>query len=145
MISIIFSALLFVDSFIVTVCGLWLLQTLSVGLCVCVCVFVQLFTAYISLSMGRILIKLGENVENLVRLIVFKFHCTMCKARNKSKGWIFCLFVFFFLFIAFLVNGDTLIFFKNFCKSKYAAPDCDTSDSYLLVTNLSPIFAFLLK
>ena len=58
---------------IVTVCGLWLLQTLSVCLslslctCVCVCLSVCLsvcptFTAYISLTMGRILVKLDENV-----------------------------------------------------------------------------------
>ena len=62
---------------IVTVCGLWLLQTLSV--CVSVCLTVCLcvcpaFTAYILLTIGRIVIKLGENVGTSVRLIVWKFH-----------------------------------------------------------------------
>ena len=53
---------------------LWLLPTLSV--CVCVCLSLcPAFTAYISLTVGRIFIKLGENVGTLVRLIVLKFHC----------------------------------------------------------------------
>ena len=46
-------------------------------MCVCVCVCVSVchtFTAYISLTMGRILIKIGENVGTLLRLIVLKFH-----------------------------------------------------------------------
>ena len=42
-----------------------------VSVCVCVC---PAFTAYISLSMGQILIKIGENVGTSVRLIVLKFH-----------------------------------------------------------------------
>ena len=40
-------------------------------ICVSVCLA---FTAYILLTMGRILIKLCENVGTLVRLIVSKFH-----------------------------------------------------------------------
>ena len=46
---------------------------LCVSVCVCLCAC-PAFTAYISLSMDRILIKLGENVWTLVRLIVLKFH-----------------------------------------------------------------------
>ena len=58
---------------IVTVCGLWFQQTLS--LCVSVCLSVcPGFTAYILLNMCRILIKLSESVGILVRLIVLKFH-----------------------------------------------------------------------
>ena len=37
-------------------------------------VCVSASTAYILLTMGRILIKLGENVGTLVRLIALKFH-----------------------------------------------------------------------
>ena len=44
---------------------------LAYDVCVSVC---PAFTAYISLIMGRILIKLGGNVETLVQLIVLKFH-----------------------------------------------------------------------
>ena len=43
---------------------------------ICLCVYLCVcpaFTAYISLTMSRILIKLGENVGTLVRLIVLKF------------------------------------------------------------------------
>ena len=46
-------------------------------LCVCVSVCVSIcltFTAYISLTIGQILIKLGEYDGTLVRLIVLKFH-----------------------------------------------------------------------
>ena len=43
----------------------------KLNLCVCVC---PALTAYISLAMGPILFKLGENVETLVRLIEAKFH-----------------------------------------------------------------------
>ena len=56
-------------------CGsykLYLCVCMCVSLCVCVW---SAFTAYILLtSMGQILIKLGENVRTLVRLIVSKFH-----------------------------------------------------------------------
>ena len=46
-------------------------ETVCLPVCLFVCVSVcPAFTAYISLTMGRILIKLGENVETLVRLIV---------------------------------------------------------------------------
>ena len=62
-----------------------LLQTLSV------CVSVCLYRLY--LTMGRIFIKLGENIGTSVRSIVLKFHCAtplgLCatrEARNRSKG-----------------------------------------------------------
>ena len=54
------------NTFIVTVCGLWLLQTLSlcVSICLSVCVCVcPAFAAYVSRTMDRVLIKLNENVE----------------------------------------------------------------------------------
>ena len=44
---------------------------LCLSVCVCVC---PAFKAYISLTMGRILIKVGENVGTLARLIFWKFH-----------------------------------------------------------------------
>ena len=55
---------------------LWLPQTLSV--CLCACVFLCLcdcpsFTAYISATKGRNLIKLGKSVGTWVRLIVLNF------------------------------------------------------------------------
>ena len=60
---------------------LWLLPTLSVcvSVCVSVCLSVCLcvcpaFTAYISLTMSRMLINLGESVGTSVRLIVLRFH-----------------------------------------------------------------------
>ena len=62
-----------INSIIVTVCGLWLLK---LYLCVCVCLCVSVcpaFTAYMSLTMGRSLIKLGDNVGTSVRLIVLLF------------------------------------------------------------------------
>ena len=64
-------------NFIVTVYGLWLQQTVYVCVCVCVCVCLSVcpaFTAYTSLPIGWILVKLRENVETLIRLIVIKFH-----------------------------------------------------------------------
>ena len=61
------------NTFIVTVSRL---QTPTNFICVSVCVSVcPTFTAYVSLTLGRILIRLGENVGTLVRLIVSKFHC----------------------------------------------------------------------
>ena len=47
--------------------------------CVCVCLSVCLsvcpaITACVSLTVGRILIKFGENVGTLVRLIMYEFH-----------------------------------------------------------------------
>ena len=72
---------------IVTVCRR--LQTLSV----CVSVCLSRFYAFISLTMSWILIKLGENIETSVRLIVSKFHsatpfglCATHEARNGSIG-----------------------------------------------------------
>ena len=58
----------------VTVCGLLLLQALSV--CVSVC---PAFMAYIFVTVGRILIKLGENVGTQVRWIVLKFKNSAAK------------------------------------------------------------------
>ena len=49
----------------------YLCVCLSVCVCVCEC---PAFTTYSSLTMGRILIKHGENVGTLVRLVVSKFH-----------------------------------------------------------------------
>ena len=47
------------------------LATAILSVCVCVCLSVcSAFTAYISLTMGRILIKFGENAGPPVRLIV---------------------------------------------------------------------------
>ena len=44
-------------------------------LCLSVCLAVcPAFTAYISLSMGQILMKLGGSVETLIRFILSKFH-----------------------------------------------------------------------
>ena len=50
---------------------LYLCVCVSVSVCLSVC---PAFKAYISLNIGRILIKLGENVGALIWLIVFKFH-----------------------------------------------------------------------
>ena len=61
---------MFIQEIIVIVCGLWFLQTLSV--CVCLSVF-PAFTVYILPDMGRILIKLGENVGTSVQLFVDNF------------------------------------------------------------------------
>ena len=58
-----------IHPFIVTVCRLWLLPALSVCLSVCVSVC-PAFTVYTLFTMGLILIKLGENVGILIRLIV---------------------------------------------------------------------------
>ena len=58
-------------------------------LCLCVCVYQSVclaFMVYILLSMGRILIKLGENVATLVRLIVLKFEHSAAKEDTTHKG-----------------------------------------------------------
>ena len=69
-------------------CGssqLYLYVCLSV--CVSVCVSVcPAFTAYISVTMGWILIKLGGNVGTLVRLIVLKFEHSAAKGNTTHKG-----------------------------------------------------------
>ena len=44
------------------------------------------FTAYISVTMGWILIKLGENVGTLVQLIVLKFEHSAVKGNTTDKG-----------------------------------------------------------
>ena len=68
--------------------------------------------------MGRILIKLGENVGTSVWLILLKFHCAtpleLCatrKAHNGSKGLMFLHF--YMRFRAFPVDWDNF-FFENF-------------------------------
>ena len=59
--------------FVITVCEtVWLLHTLSVCSLVCPAI-----TAYISITLGQILMKLGANVGTYIRMtviIVFKFH-----------------------------------------------------------------------
>ena len=65
---------------------------LSVCVCLSVC---PAFTAYISLTMGRILIKLGENVGTLIRLIVLKFEHSAAKGKTTHKGKIFWHFYAF--------------------------------------------------
>ena len=68
---------------------LCLLPTLSVCVCVylsvylCVC---PAFTAYILLTMCRILIKRGENIGTLVQLIVLKFEYFAAKGNTTHKG-----------------------------------------------------------
>ena len=44
------------------------------------------FTAYISVTMGWILIKLGENVGTSVQLIVLKFEHSAAKGNTTHKG-----------------------------------------------------------
>ena len=56
---------------------------LYLSVCLCVC---PAFTAYISLTMGRIFIKLGENVGTSVRLIVLKFEHSAAKGKTTHKG-----------------------------------------------------------
>ena len=73
---------------------LWLLPTLSVCVSVCLC-FCPAFTAYISVTMGWILIKLGENVGTYiqVRLIVLKFEHSAAKGNTTHKGKFFNAFL----------------------------------------------------
>ena len=42
--------------------------------------------ADISLTMGRILIKLGDNVGTLIRLCVLKFENSVAKGNTTHKG-----------------------------------------------------------
>ena len=105
-------------------------------MCLSVC---PAFTAYISLTLDRILIKLGENVRTLVRMIVLKFH------KNRfSVDVIMTSFLFsFFKGSNSSEKEATLLQGKQLCSKRkknsvqrdenYAAPDCDTSDSDLLV------------
>ena len=68
---------------------LWLLPTLSVCVSVCVSVCLSVcpaFTAYISLTMSWILIKLDGNVGTLIRLIVLKFEHSAAKGNTTHKG-----------------------------------------------------------
>ena len=70
--------------FIATVCRL---QIPTNFICVCVCLSVcPAFTAYISLTIDQILIKLGENVETSIRLIVLKFENFAAKGNTTHKG-----------------------------------------------------------
>ena len=75
--------------------------------------------------MGRILIKLGENVGTLVRLIVLKFEHSAVRGKP------------FRLCVSELFESIETHFFFNFEHSaakgnNYAAPDCDSSDSDLI-------------
>ena len=77
--------------------------------------------------MDRILIKLGENVRTLIRLIVLQFHKNRC-----SDDVIMTSFLYFFhLFL----REETLFKGKQLRAkgNNYAAPDCDTSDNDHLV------------
>ena len=79
-------------------------------MCLSVCMSVcPAFTVYISLTMGRILINLGENVRTLVWLIVLKFH------KNQfSVDVIMTSFLFFFkLFPSCSTQRETTV-----CKGK---------------------------
>ena len=77
---------------------------LFVCVCVCVCLSVRdpAFTAYISLTMSRIWIKLGENVGTLVRLIVLKFEHSAAKGKTLYKG------IFFFAFLCVSEQFETI-------------------------------------
>ena len=102
--------------------------------------FLQLISR---LTVDRILIKLGEYVGTSVRLIVLRFHCAtpvgLC-ATQRTKG------DFFFHLYAFqsILRHTSFLNFRAReaqnpqakqarCECEYAAPDCDTSDSDLLV------------
>ena len=73
---------------------LWLLLTLSVCLSVSLSVC-PAFTAYISVTLGRILIKLGGTVGTLVRLIVLKFEHSAAKGKTLIRGKIYLNFYAF--------------------------------------------------
>ena len=94
-------------------CGSYQLY-LSVSVCVCVCLSVcPAFTAYISVAMGWILIKLGENVGTLVQLIVVKFENSAARGKTLIRG----IFFFFLQFYAFQSISGRLghtFFFENF-------------------------------
>ena len=106
----------------------------------CVCLSVcPAFTAYISLTFGWILIKFGENVGTLVRMIVLKFH----KNRFSFDVIMTSFFYYFFKGTNSSDREATLLKGKQLCSKRkknsvqrdenYAAPDFDTSDSDLLV------------
>ena len=83
-------------------------------LCACVCL--SHFTANISLTMGRILIKLGKHVGTLVRLIVLKFEHSAAREKPLMRGNFFFFFFFciFMRFRAIRVDWDTLFLCENF-------------------------------
>ena len=85
---------------------------LYLSVCLSVCVSVcPAFTAYIPLTIGRILIKLSENVGTSVRLIVFKFEHSAVKEKTTHKD------NFFLHFYAFQSNSSRLrhtFVFENF-------------------------------
>ena len=64
---------------------------ICLSLCVCVC---PAFTAYILVTMGWILIKLGKNVGTSVQLIVLEFEHSVAKGNTTHKGQ-----KFFFAFL----------------------------------------------
>ena len=121
-----------------------LLQTLSVCVCLSVC---PAFTAYISFTMSCILIKLGENVLTSVQLIVSNFSCAtplwLCAYWVKGLNF----FLHFYAFQRILSRSRHTFCFENFrdpeaqnarvkqarCECEYATPDCDISNSDLLV------------
>ena len=76
--------------------------------------------------MGQILIKLGENVGTLGRLIVVKFH------KNRFS---FDIVMMSFLFFKVISKGRDSAQREKLCAkgNDYTAPDCDTSNSDLLV------------
>ena len=86
---------------------------------------VPLLPAYITLTIGRIFYKPGENVETLVSLIVSKFH---------KHRFIVDVIMTSFLFSKLFLSEAALLKEKQLCakENNHAAPDCDTSDSDLV-------------
>ena len=129
------------------------LQTPTNFICECVClsVSVTLLQLILYLLWVGFMINLGENVGTLVRLIVHvsKFHCAtllrLCatrKSRNRSKRQTF--FRHFYVFQRILSRLRHTFSFMSVKRKmraskatrwerEYAAPNCDTSNSNLLV------------
>ena len=82
---------------------------ISLSVCVSVC---PAFTAYISVTIGAILIKLGGNVGTLVRLIVLKFEHSAAKGKTTHKGKNFFLHFYAFQSISSRLRHTYL--FENF-------------------------------
>ena len=68
--------------------------------------------AYISVTMSWILMKLGESVGTLVRLIVSKFHCAKRVISQKGKKKIF-FFLYFYVFSEHVESIETHFLFEN--------------------------------
>ena len=94
-----------------------------VCVCVCVCLSVCLsrfYGLYLAI-MGRILIKLGENVGTLVQLIVLKFHKNRFSFDVIMTSFLFCKKLF-------LRRGILLKGIQLFAKgNNYDALDCEAS------------------